>query len=90
MYELVKCCMSFNCFLPLSFECKKCTFVRKEWIGRSELTLEKLKRDRVEPSSAGVQGVHRKNFVLSLERNKVAENSIELYQASIEWVQACT
>jgi hypothetical protein len=50
--------------------------VRKECIDRGELTSEKLKRDSVEPSSIEVQGVHRKNFVLSLERDRVTEHSV--------------
>jgi hypothetical protein len=39
--------------------------VRKEFIDRGELTSGKIRRDIVEPSSAEVQGVHRKNSVLS-------------------------
>jgi hypothetical protein len=65
----VKCCISFNCFSPLIFECKECTFVYKEYVDRGELTLENLRRDIVEPSSAEVKGVHIKNSVLSSERN---------------------
>jgi hypothetical protein len=39
--------------------------VCKECVDRGELTSEKLRRDSVEPSSTEVQGVHRKNSVLS-------------------------
>jgi hypothetical protein len=45
-------------------------------VDRGELTLEKLKRDSVEPSLAEVQGVHRKNSVLSLERDRVIEHFV--------------
>jgi hypothetical protein len=69
MYELVKCCISFNCFSSLSFECKECTFVHKECVDRGELTSEKLMRDTIEPSSTEVKGVHKKKYVLSSERN---------------------
>jgi hypothetical protein len=58
--------------------------VRKECIERGKLTSEKLRRDIVEPSSATVQGVHRKNFVLSSERERVTENSVGLCQVGIE------
>jgi hypothetical protein len=64
--------------------------VHKECIDRGKLTLEKLRRDIVEPSSAAVQGVHRKNSVLSSERERVTENSVGLFQAGIERVQVCT
>jgi hypothetical protein len=33
--------------------------------------------------------VHRKNSVLSSERNQVTENSVELCQAGIERVKVC-
>ena len=49
--------------------CKVC-------IDRGETTSGKLKRDSVEPSSAEVQGVHRKNFVLSSKRDKVNEHFV--------------
>jgi hypothetical protein len=39
--------------------------VRKECVDRGELTSEKIKRDIVEPSSVEVQGVHKKNSMLS-------------------------
>jgi hypothetical protein len=39
--------------------------VHKECINKGELTSENLKRDIVEPSSTKVQGLHRKNSVLS-------------------------
>jgi hypothetical protein len=47
--------------------------VRKECIDRGELTSEKLRRDIVEPSSIEVQGVHRKNFVVSSERDRLTK-----------------
>jgi hypothetical protein len=64
--------------------------VRKECVDRGKLTSYKLRRDTVEPSSTKVQGVHRKNSVLSLERDRVTENSVGLCQADIEQVQVCT
>jgi hypothetical protein len=64
--------------------------VRKECVDRGKLTSEKLRRDIVEPSSAEVQGVHRKNSVLSSERDRVTENSVGLCQVGIERVQVCT
>jgi hypothetical protein len=65
MYELVKYCISFNCFSSLSFECKECTFSHKEFVDIAELTSKNIKRDSVEPSFTKVQEVHRNNFVLS-------------------------
>jgi hypothetical protein len=53
--------------------------VRRECIGRGKLTEEKLKRDTIEPSSTEVQGVHMKNSILSLERDRVIENSVGLF-----------
>jgi hypothetical protein len=53
--------------------------VCKECIDRGKLTSEKLRRDIIEPSSMKVQGVHRKNFVLSSERDRVTENSVGLF-----------
>jgi hypothetical protein len=50
----------------------------KECVDRGELTLDKIRRDTIEPSSTKVQGVHMKNSVLSLERNRVTENFVEL------------
>jgi hypothetical protein len=58
--------------------------VRKECIDRGNLTLEKLKRYTIEPSSIEVQGVHKKNSVLSSERDRVTENSIGICHAGIE------
>jgi hypothetical protein len=62
----------------------------QECVDRGKLTSEKLMRDTIEPSSTKVQGVHRKNSVLSLERDRVTENSIGLFQVGIERVQGCT
>jgi hypothetical protein len=50
--------------------------VCEECIDRGDLTLEKLRRDIIEPSSIEVQGVHRNNSLLSLEREKVIEHSV--------------
>jgi hypothetical protein len=63
--------------------------VRKECVDRNKLTLGNLRRDTVGPSSTEVKGVHKKNYVLSSERNRVTENSIELCQVGIERVQVC-
>jgi hypothetical protein len=52
--------------------------VRKEYVDRGKLTSDNLKRDIVEPSSTEVQGVHRKNSVLSSKRDRVTENSVGL------------
>jgi hypothetical protein len=49
---------------------------QKECIDRGDLTSEKLRRDSVEPSSAEVQGVHRKNSVLSSKRDRVNEHFV--------------
>ena len=58
--------------------------VRKECVDRCKLTLENLRRDTIEPSSTEVQGVHRKNSVLILERDRVTKNSVGFYQADIK------
>jgi hypothetical protein len=58
--------------------------VYKECVDRGKLTSEKLRRDIVEPLSAEVKGVHRKNSMLSSERDRVTKNSIGIYQAGIE------
>jgi hypothetical protein len=58
--------------------------VYKECVDRGKLTLDKLRRDIIEPSSAEVQGVHMKNSVLSSKRDRVTENFVGLYQAGIE------
>ena len=50
--------------------------VHKECIDIGKLNSEKLRRDTVEPSLAEVQGVHRKNSVLSSERDRFIVNSI--------------
>jgi hypothetical protein len=65
MYELVKYCMSLNCFLSLSFRVQGVYTVHKECVDIG-LTLGKLRRDIVEPSSVEVKGVHRKDSVLGL------------------------
>ena len=62
---------------------------RMECIDRGNLTSLKLMRDTIEPSSAEVQGVHRKNSVLSLERDRVTENSVWIFQVGIEQVEVC-
>ena len=64
--------------------------VHKECIDRGKLTSEKLMRDTIEPSSTEVQGVHRKNSVLSSEIDRVTENSVGLFQVGIERVKVCT
>jgi hypothetical protein len=64
--------------------------VCKECVDRDKLTSEKHRRDIVEPSSAEVQGVHRKNSVLSSERDRVTHNFVGIFQVSIERVQVCT
>jgi hypothetical protein len=64
--------------------------VRKECVDRGKLTSENLRGDIVEPSSVEVQGVHRKNSMLSSERDRVTKNYVGLCQASIEGVQVCT
>jgi hypothetical protein len=58
--------------------------VRNECVDRGKLTSEKLRRDIVEPSLAEVQGVHRNNSVLSSQRDRVTENSVELCQVGKE------
>jgi len=58
--------------------------VRKECIDRGKLTSENIRRDIIEPSSAEVQGVHRKNSVLSSERDRVTENFVGICQVGIE------
>jgi hypothetical protein len=85
-------CHSFpSAFLyVIHFQVQGVHIVHKGCIDRGELTSGKLKRDSVEISSSKVQGVHRKNSLLTSERNRVSENSIELCQAGIERVQVCT
>jgi hypothetical protein len=63
--------------------------VRKERIDRGKLASEKLMRDIIEPSSAELQGVHRKNSVLSLERDRVTKNFVGIFQSGIERVEVC-
>jgi hypothetical protein len=58
--------------------------VYKECVERGKLTSEKFRRDIVEPSLVEVQGMHRKNSVLSSKRDRVTENSIGLFQAGIK------
>ena len=58
--------------------------IHKECVDRGKLTLEKLRKDTVEPSSITVQGVHRKKSVLSSERERVTKNSVGLFQAGIK------
>ena len=58
--------------------------VRKVCIDRGETTSGKLKRDNVEPSSAEVQGVHRKELCLKFREDITIEGSIELCQEGIE------
>jgi hypothetical protein len=60
--------------------------VRKVCIDRGETTSGKLKRDSVEPSSAEVQGVHRKELCLKFREDITTEGSVELYQEGIERV----
>jgi hypothetical protein len=79
MHKLVKYWISFNCFSSLSFPVQEVHIVHKECVDRGNLTLDKLKRDTFEPSSTEVQGVHKKNSVLSSERDSVTENSVGLY-----------
>jgi hypothetical protein len=51
--------------------------VRKECVDRGELTSEKQSGEiALKPSPTEVQGVHRKNFVVSSERDKVTEHSV--------------
>jgi hypothetical protein len=69
---------------------KEVHIVHKECVDRGKLTSEKLRRDTIEPSSAEVQGVHRKNSMLSSERNRVTDNSVGLFQVGIERVEVCT
>jgi hypothetical protein len=58
--------------------------VGKVCIDRGETTSGKLKRDSVEPSSAEVQGVHRKELCLKFREDRTTEGSVELYQEGIE------
>jgi hypothetical protein len=50
--------------------------VCKDCIDRGELTSEKIRRDSIEPSSLDMQGLHRKNYVLISEEDRVTEHSI--------------
>jgi hypothetical protein len=58
--------------------------VHKECVDRGKLTSKKLRRDVVDPSSTEVQGVHRKNSVLSSKRDRITENSVVILQAGID------
>jgi hypothetical protein len=60
--------------------------VRKVCIDRGETTSGKLKRDSVEPSSAEVQGVHRKELCFEFREDRTTEGSVELCQEGIERV----
>jgi hypothetical protein len=51
--------------------------VRKVCIDRGEITSGKLKRDSVEPSSAEVQGVHRRELCLEFREDRTTEGSVE-------------
>jgi hypothetical protein len=57
---------------------------RKECIDRGKLTSKKIGRDIIEPSSTEVKGVHRKNSVLSSEKDRVTQNSVGLCQDGIK------
>ena len=52
--------------------------VHKVCIDRYEVTSGKLKRDSIEPSSAEVQGVHRKELYLEFREDKTTEGFVEL------------
>jgi hypothetical protein len=60
--------------------------VCKVCVERGETTSGNLKRDSVEPSSAEVQGVHRKEFFLEFREDRTIEGSVELFQEGIERV----
>jgi hypothetical protein len=64
--------------------------VHKECVDKRFKLKGKLRRDIIEPSSMKVQGVHMKDSLLSSERTRVTENSVELCQVGIEPVQVCT
>jgi hypothetical protein len=66
----------FQLFLSCELRVLGVHIVCEECIDRGDLTLEKLRRDIIEPSSIEVQGVHRNNSLLSLEREKVIEHSV--------------
>ena len=58
--------------------------VRKVCVDKGETTSGKLKRDSVEPSSAEVQGVHRKELCFEFREDITIEGSVELCQEGIE------
>jgi hypothetical protein len=60
--------------------------VQKVCIDRGEVTSAKLKRDSVEPLSAEVQGVHRKEICFEFREDRTTEGSVELCQEGIERV----
>jgi hypothetical protein len=68
-------------FLPvLEFPVQGVHIVRKVCIDKGETTSGKIKRDSVEPSSAKVQGVHRRElsfeFVEKIKSLRILENSV--------------
>jgi hypothetical protein len=77
-------------FLVFEFQLQGVHIVHKECVDKGKLTLGKLRRDTIGPSSVEVKVVHMKNSVLSSERNRVTENSLELFQVGIERVEVCT
>ena len=64
--------------------------VCKVCIDRGEVTSGKLKRDSVEPSSAKVQGVYRKELFFEFREDITIEGSIELCQEGIEQMHKYT
>ena len=58
--------------------------VHKVCVDRGNTTSGKLNRDSIEPSSAEVQGVHRKELCLKFREDKTTEGSVDLFQEGIE------
>ena len=58
--------------------------VHKVCVDIGETTSGNLKRDSIEPSSAEVQGVHRKELCFKFREDRTTEGSVEFFQEGIK------
>jgi hypothetical protein len=73
----VKHFRSFNFFSSLNFRVQGVHIFHKVCIDRGEVTLGKIKRDSVEPSSTEVQSMHRKELCFEFREDKTTGGSVE-------------